>query len=172
MTLDSETLERILLDRSVGELSPDVEALLFAFLADNPQMAQMAKQADQTANMAHRALRLDHADKVADLPPPAFLHKRSTRKRRRLLPALQTLAVAAVIVMAFWLGRQTTPQPLHRPTLVQSRVDQHLETPVDSQGGFWSVARLQRAYSSRPSSNHRMIQWPAPLRRPRFGGQS
>jgi hypothetical protein len=74
MALNSETLERILFDRSLGELAPDVEALLRDYLADRPQAGRLAEAAEQTVALARRALGEELESAEVALPPPSFLH--------------------------------------------------------------------------------------------------
>ena len=56
MTLKAETLEQILFDKSLGELAPDVEALLRAYLEERPQADRLAEEAEQTVELARCAL--------------------------------------------------------------------------------------------------------------------
>ena len=56
MAMKPETLERILFDRSLGELTPDAEALVRDYIEDRPQANRLADEADCTVEMARWAL--------------------------------------------------------------------------------------------------------------------
>lgn len=176
MTLNPETLERILFDKSLGELPPDVEALLKAYLQDQPQAVHLAEETERTVNMARSALYSGPQTTPTDLPPPSFLRagaladrpKRKPHRWLRLIPA-----AAAMIVLAFWLGTQYSAAPVaQQPThqIADARPKPRITTTTS--GGFWSVARLHRSISQSNAKNHATIRWPGPLRRPRIGEKS
>lgn len=174
MTLKPETLERILFDRSLGELAPDVAALLRAYLEDRPQDDRLAKKTDHTVELARHAMVDGSETTVADLPPPSFLRGEGRTRRAKRSPRhwLGTISAAAMIVFAFWLGTQGTATRLVNKT--QQGIGQPEPLRRMTTGttiGFWSVARLHQSISHSATRNRGATRWPGPLRRPQIGEQ-
>lgn len=175
MTLKSDTLERILFDRSLGELAPDVEALLRAYLEERPQAVRLAEEAEQTVDLARRAMDTGLATGAADLPPPSFLNTegRTRRARRRPRHWLGIVSAAAMIVLAFWLGTQnSTPQIANKDQQRLRQPGPQLQMTTGTTSGFWSVTRLHRSMSPSTSHNRGALRWRGPLTRPQIGEQS
>lgn len=175
MTLKPETLEQILFDRSLGELAPDVEALLRAYLEDRPQADRLADEAEQTVELARRALETGSETGATDLPPPSFLRGGGLARQARRRPRLWfgAISAAAMIVLAFWLGTQNSGPSLANKT--QQRIGQpepQRRMTTGTTSGFWSVARLHQSLSHSASQNHGTLQWRGPLARPQIGEQS
>src|SRR5437762_13164267 len=72
MKLDLERVERLAIDRALGALDVDVDALLAAYLELEPDAARAATRFDETARLAGRTLGStdagDHRD-TSPLPP-------------------------------------------------------------------------------------------------------
>ena len=175
MAMKPETLERILFDRSLGELTPDVEALVRDYIEDRPQADRQADEADRTVEMARRALDIGLEMGAADLPPPDFLSAegRTRRARRRPRHWIGTACAAAMIVLAFWLGTQNSAPPLaNKAQQGIERAQPRRRMTGGTSSGFWSVARLHRSISHSASQDRGTIRWPGPLTRPQLGEQS
>ena len=64
--MNQEILENLLIDRALGQLSPDVAALLDDYLAHNPAAAELATTLDDTVALASNILKpLPHPIKPA-----------------------------------------------------------------------------------------------------------
>lgn len=175
MTLKLETLQEILFDRSLGELAPDVEALLRAYLEDRPQAARLVEETEQTVELARRALDTGLDVEAVDLPPPSFLHGEGRTRRARRSPRhwFGITSAAAMIVLAFWLGTQNSaPPPVNRTQQGFGQPEPRRQMASGTTNGFWSVARLHRSISHSASQDRGTIRWPRPLARPQIGEQS
>jgi len=85
-----DVLERLLMDRALGRLEPDVEALLADFLADNPAATAEAHELQDAIQLATEVIRSPVA--VAEMPNQ--IHRFIWRHR-----AEQALAIAASFVI-------------------------------------------------------------------------
>lgn len=172
MAMKPETLERILFDRSLGELAPDVEALLQDYLEDRPQAGHLAEEAEQTVTLARRAVGDGMESEESDLPPPSFLHSdgRVLRWRSRPRQWLGTAIAAAMIVLAFWLGTQSSAPT--RPSLARGPLEPRQRMATETTDGFWSVARLHQSMTPSAPQGRDTIRWRGPLTRPEIGEQS
>jgi len=173
--MDSETLERLMLDRALGTLPPDCEALLAAYLASHPESASACREIEQTVDLARRSF----AEKPTKSLPafPADRLWRSGRSFRRWRTARIAAAVAASIAIGFgahvWLSRSAPPStswPDAAIVAYNGSVRVSEESPEGS--AFWSGRRLyQRASDARRQSPSRPI-WASPVRLPHIGNES
>jgi len=172
MALNSETLERILFDRSLGELAPDVEALLRDYLADRPQAGRLAEEAEQTVALARRALGEELESAEVALPPPSFLHGDGLALRWRPRPRrwFGSVIAAAMIVLAFWLGTQSSVPT--RPGIAAGSLGPRQRMTTGAAGGFWSVARLHQSIRASSVQDREAVRWRGPLTRPDIGEPS
>jgi hypothetical protein len=165
--MNPKTLERLLIDAHLGELPPDVSELLDAFLNGYPTLAGERDSIRNTLDLAGRAIRPRPDDAHALPPLPKRLTAPPTAGHRRFGNWGRYAALAAVIALAFLLGeRFNMPSsfpspPLHASdglALVNSgRGDGR--TPANS---FWTLSPRESAIS-RPGSDARHIDWPAPF---------
>lgn len=169
--MNPEVMERLLIDRGMGELSDDVNALLRAYVDARPREARRAEEIDETILLARRALRTTVAERSATPPPFAGAY-RSYRRRATRWAWTRRLATAAMIALAFWLGSLgTRPSPHAGPVALHNA----LPAPTTRDGGtagFWSTARLRQSITGRPPTAHPHAPWPGPLTRPPIGGAS
>ncbi|MBI5762287.1 MAG: hypothetical protein HZA51_02045 [Planctomycetes bacterium] len=165
--MNTESLERLLIDRHLGELSDDAECLLDEFISNSPEAQAAAVAISATLRTAARAMSV-HPNESAPLPPLASLPAdlpplvfRTSLARR--------FAVAAAIVLSFWLGGR-----LHAPL---PRINSDAIPPITqisdaSPENVWSL----RHHSSRPGSNRNSvathIQWTSPVAKPLLGERS
>lgn len=98
-----EILERLLTDRALGTLEPDVAALLEAHLAADPAAAALAARTQATIALAQRALGEKEAGRLPNFPR-AELARRAGRLRRWRI-ARTALAAAAVLLVGVGVGR-------------------------------------------------------------------
>ena len=100
MAIDREILERLLIDRALGELSPDAEALLEDYLAREPEASEEAEEIARAADLARRAL--TPSEEVDSHPlPPLLLYG-----RWRILwrAGVRAAALAACLLIGVGVG--------------------------------------------------------------------
>lgn len=165
--MNTETLERLLIDRHLGELSEDAECLLDEFISSTPEAQTAADAIGATLRSVTRAMKVT-PNETTPLPPLAsasaefqpFVVKTSLARR---------FALAAVIMLSFWLGgRVNAPLPQ-----MNFDTDPQITQASDaSPENVWSL----RHHSSRTNSNRNTmptdIQWTSPVAKPLFGERS
>jgi anti-sigma factor RsiW len=174
--MNDETLERLLLDRALGALDADVEALLAAHLAGDPAAARRAAAFNDAAALARQALPPGPRD-----APPALSFgqlERIDRVRRQLVRIRTVGGMVAALVLGVgvgaWLTR-TALSPLPSappPRIVQTPTGASHEAADDGAGLWsqrrWLAARANQQQDDRPA---RLI-WESPFARPRIGDES
>ncbi len=168
--MDTKTIERLLIDRKLGELPPDAETLLDAYLDSHPEQTRIATDIDTTIEFARRALARSSTGKsIPAMPPmtPAVLPPRIARGPQRWRRWTHRLGVAAAILVAFLLGDAAGPTHTGGPPS-----DGHITKLSPKQagaGGFWSVERLQQSHRQRTSKSAKRIEWDGLFTQPRIG---
>lgn len=69
MKLDPEIVERLLMDRSLGQLDQDVETLLDTFISADPALQRLAGEIGSTVSLARRTFDEKNRPEEATLPP-------------------------------------------------------------------------------------------------------
>lgn len=170
--MNTETLERLMLDRGLGALPPDCEALLAAYLEERPEAAAACRRFERTVGLARAAL----AEKPAG-PPPAFPTERllQTRWSYRGWRIMRNAAgIAAAILIGFGahglLFRAEPPSPIRPgPTVIAQAGSDRRSEANDGGSSFWSSRRLyERASETLPKSSNRVI-WDSPVKPPHIG---
>ena len=169
--MDTDTLERLLIDRALDDLPADTEALLAAYLEHEEQATTEAKALDQTVSLARKVLS-GAAPSATGLPPfPGARLARAHRMRRFRLAA----ALAACALIGFGLGALgLQPPPPAPPERAQPVATATTRPPAETTGStdrsaFWSVqAWRQRATLDRPSPSRQLI-WDSVVKWPRIG---
>ena len=90
--MKTEALENLLIDRALGQLSPEVEALLSEHLATNPAAEQSAAELGEIVALATTAMRRERPK--LELPPRTIIPQPRGPEMKRLL-AKRLLAMAA-----------------------------------------------------------------------------
>ena len=109
-----EELESLLIDRALGQLSPEVEALLAEHLAASPDDAQAAAELREVVALATAALR--RPKPKLELPPRITALPRWPRTNRVLAMAASFVVGAGVAFLAM-RGTSTRPEmPVARDT--------------------------------------------------------
>jgi anti-sigma factor RsiW len=85
-----DVIERLLMDRALGRLDPDVDALLADYLANDASAASQARELQDVVHLAGEAV----SQPVLAVEPPNQIHRLVWRHR-----AEQTLALAASFVI-------------------------------------------------------------------------
>jgi len=152
--MNSDVLERLLVDHEAGELSPDVEELLEHHLRRDPTASEEAADIAQTLRLAKRALA---GEPVVALPG------------RR--PAWQfnswAWGVAACVACAGLLGAIALRERPASPGFATSfPVQQIAGAPKVEEPGFWSARRFRSALISPRSRDEIRLVWTSPVRTP------
>jgi hypothetical protein len=175
MQLDSETIERLLIDRSVGALSSDTEALLAAYLRHDRQAGELARQFDETADLAKQALGVASAPSLPALRTDKLLRVEASCRRWRLFR--NAAGLAACLVLGLGLGlilSRNAPSPLPPPSFAvrNSSLANDARDTRSSASDFWSVSRLRdRLKATEPKHTSHLI-WDSPVKLPRIGDKS
>jgi hypothetical protein len=161
--MNSDLLERLLVDRAFGQLSPDVMALLSEHLGANQEAAKLADELAETVEVAAAAIKRPHAIETLPTPIPALF--RREQARRVLAIAASFVAGAGVVLFGM---RATRSQNDGAPRSDGSRTLQVAmeQTPLPmeveraAQGlPFWSNQRIYlvaaAAKQSKPEKNLR-----------------
>ena len=154
--MNAETLEALLIDRALGQLSPEVEVLLAEHLAANPATARAATELSETVALAATALKQPALR--LELPPPAVAMFPPRRGRRVLALAASFAAGAGVALFAL---RGIAPQPVAplahlpapAPAAVPAAVERRVEIdPAVRKLPFWSKERAVALASAKQST--------------------
>ena len=155
MSLDEKTLERLLIDRALGGLSEDVNALLEAHLGHDRRAQAIADQIADTVSLAKKAVAEPRELPLRRLPPLPSVPRRvafSLPNRWKLFRQVTALAASVLLGlgMGTWLLR-AEPEPT-APLL--TRAFDRPQSRTDYQPSeIWSVERfLQRAARPKLSS--------------------
>lgn len=163
--MDRETLESLMLDRALGGLSPEVAALLDAYLATSPEARAQAAAFEQVAAAAREALR---SENLVTLPAfPLQRMERARRIGRGLRLAGYIGSMAACVLIGFGLRANSPPDPgIHAP----GPTEIVMQTPADA-GGFWSARALREraAKTGAVQQPQRRLIWESPVSLPKIG---
>ena len=151
-----ESLEGLLIDRALGELSPEVAELLNAYLSANPRAAKKATAWTETWRLARNAMASDVDARRQPLPKLKPHGRNSWNWRVRRTELLRLAACLIIGVTAGW-------------GLFAAQVERVPESAVATQPSeFWSVNRLKEVYSRPSARKHRPVRhrllWGSPLR--------
>lgn len=94
--MNPELLERLMIDRAFGQLSPDVVALLSEHLGENPEVKKLADELDETVMLAATATKRPMAWATLPTPIPSLFWRERTRQ---MLAMAASFAVGAGIVL-------------------------------------------------------------------------
>ncbi len=164
--MNSETLQRLLIDRRLNELPPDTRALLDDYLRDKPEAEEMSANIDGVIDLAQRAVTTPTPARILPLNPATLAMTR--RLRGGAGTWLRRLAMAASIALAFWMGGLVGPRAAPRAV---SR--SHLQVADNdfgkTTGEFWSLARLKDRAERHEMSQGHTVLWSSPLAKPQLG---
>ena len=96
--MNSEALENLLIDRALGQLSPEVETLLSEYLAATPNAAQAAAELSEVVALATAAMH--RSGPKLELPPRVVALPRWPRARHALAMAASFAVGAGVAFLA------------------------------------------------------------------------
>jgi anti-sigma factor RsiW len=151
--MKNDVLERLLIDRAAGELSPDVEELLEAHLQQEPAARREAAEIEETLRLARLAL--------AGQPAVALPGSRTSWR----VPSW-AWAMAACFVCGLSLGifsaRDRSAAP--RTASIPNRETAAITTADES--GFWSARRLRAGMSPVTVKTENRVIWKSPVEKP------
>ncbi len=177
--MDAETLERLLMDRALGGLAPDVDALLAAYLEHDAGAAQREREFATAVQTAQEALR--ETAPVALPPFPAARIRGLEHARRRLVLVRNVAGIAAVLVLGIGLGagfggrygaEHINAASTGTTVLSGAVAVAGTESELPGTGEFWSARRLyEQAHSEKHGDAVRVI-WDSPVSSPRLETRS
>ena len=145
--MDDATLERLMIDDSLGALEPDVSALLAAYSAGLPEAQRQAARWRQIADRADAAIE----DRTAVTLPPFPARQLQAARWRRAVGV--GLAMAAAVMLGLGIGLMV-PQRTGNGIVAkatQSQAEAPREAAVND---FWSTQRLVAAAVERNRQGH------------------
>jgi anti-sigma factor RsiW len=171
--MKTETLEALLLDHALGELSSEVVELLEAHLAHNPEAARQAAGLASAVQQARQAVAVSQEAPRRSLAVERLRQTQMTRRRWAFTWELARLAACVVLGLALgWYGH-TARIATVAATAVPPRVAAvGLPSAPEGANDFWSLANLEAAQrerqpvESRTTSRYR-LQWDSPVKMPR-----
>lgn len=172
MSLDSDSLELLLLDEDAGALSPEASQLLEIYLQHDTEAARHAGEFRQTLASA----RMAYAAKPASpLPVPKFIKPAgaSPRRNTRLrLPAWA--AMAACLVAGYFAGRLWTVRPgvlqetAQTPAVTIAAQSAQPILQRQNPASFWSVQNWQIRANETSRRGGFSLEWESPVKKPRI----
>ena len=173
MAIDPEILERLLIDRALGELSPDAEALLDDYLAREPEASEEAEEIARTADLARRALApSDEVDSHA-LPPLLLGKRRGVLWRVGARAAALAACLLIGVGVGLWFSQskqviETQVEIAWVGTAQESAREDADGTEEVNRSEIWSARRFYEA-ASRPARTKRArLIWDSPTKMPRL----
>jgi anti-sigma factor RsiW len=140
-----DVIERLLLDRALGRLDPDTDALLADYLASDASAATQARELQDVVYLAGEAVR----QPVLAVEPPNQIHRLVWRHHAERALALAASFVIGVgitaLVLRANLRREDNAVSLAPPIPNASMPSPHLDALVKSKIEslpFWSNQRL------------------------------
>ena len=172
MAIDREILERLLIDRALGGLPPDVDALLDDYLASDPAAAAEAEKLARTADLAQRALAPPEGANQYPLPPLALRSRRVTV--RRVAGRAAALAACLLIGLVLGIGLSPTPAVVETtaPVATVSVGEESEPAAATYTSEIWSAQRFREALARPRRSEVRRLVWDSPTKLPRLEERS
>jgi hypothetical protein len=173
--MNQEMLERLLVDRALGALPPDVEALLDAYLEMESARAPLRGEIDETVRLARQALA---PPRPLSLPPlklvPTPERTTAGTRRRTWWPAELAAAFVLGLGLGPWVWHQSHPAASRTEIAAVAAVEAvgHSFDATTRSPAFWSMARLTDAGSKIPLSPRPRISWTSPVRKPQLNPKS
>lgn len=167
--MNDETLDALLIDRALGELAPEVDALLAAYLAHEPDHAARAQRLAGTIELARVAAAADATAPRRPTKLPKWRAPRAAVGAFRRVELIRLAACLALGVAAGWMADaqwSARKQPAARPIAAAAP---GLKGAHDREGTeFWSVNALTRGQALRPAIDRApyRLRWESPGKQP------
>lgn len=161
------------MDRALGAVSPEVEALLSAYLMHDAKAAERSREFRKAADLARQVLRDRSIPTLPPLPVVALRQAAQTRRRLVLLRNVASLAACLLIGVGLgaWALRETSVSMPSKSVvwpLVHDKVT-IAEADTSESAGFWSLQRLYEQARDRKRSRPLLLKWDSPARKPKLG---
>ena len=158
--VNKKTMETLFLDRLMGEMQVEVEALLEAYLAEHPEFENLEENLEKTVEVVKTALKPKEVDKL----PSFAAHKMRSARQKNIWNNYRRMGVllagCLVVGMSFgltqfglenWLSTDVDSEELTQQLDVRSNVyaDYDYSGPISARE-FWSVGKfIERARTER-----------------------
>jgi anti-sigma factor RsiW len=147
-----QTLESLLMDQSLEQLSPDVEELLEAYIAEHPQYLQTAESIRKSAALAKQALSSEAAKELPPFPKERIIHAKASGRWK--LFCKWGLSAAACLLIGTLIGISLTQQQnmnMQQQLTNGSILADNMQTVPDVRGletarAFWSAERYENLF--------------------------
>lgn len=169
--MDHETLERLVLDDSLGALSDDIRVLL----AERIGAAARSAAYRRTVDDARAVLAQQRREALLPFPAARLRCEAAGLHRRRLAGRIAALAASLVLglglgYLAFGRADATAPAGAPAPTQVAQVVPPAPAPAPEAVTEFWSTRGLAaRAMAAQPQTSIK-VTWVSPVQQPRIGG--
>lgn len=175
--MTDDTLERLLIDRSLGALPTDVDALLTEYLRSRPDAAGRVRELELLIGMTRQVLAAR-----TELPSPSFPLEQGARRWRTLTQSgsWRAATLAACLLIGIGLGalitrherdgaeRLSTQPPSPRPVAVESNERENfvMAAPSEPADAFWSANKLIKGAPRGIGRSSAALQWTSPVSSP------
>lgn len=157
--MNKMNLDALMIDRALGALSPDTEALLEAYLSQNPGMAMDLDRTADTVDLLRDILKED-----SPVSLPEFQARDLYRRRRWRRGSLQAVGMAATLAIGLFLGRSQMVKSSSSLTVPFAAVAE-AEPASQTESGIWSMTPMRRPKSITRSTSW---EWYSPVHQPRY----
>ena len=156
--MNKTALDALLIDRALGALAPEMEMLLDAYLARNPEVSAELERTHDTVSLVRDALKEGNTVSLPEFHVPIRI-----RQRRIHRYTLQVAGLAATLAIGLFFGQYHANRSL---TSLQSPAYAVVEIePVPKATGIWSITPDRLRKPERQPSNWR---WHSPVQQPRL----
>jgi anti-sigma factor RsiW len=138
--MNQENVERLIIDRALGELNPDAAALLDDWLAREPRMKADAAKIEETLALARSVLSTTKEQPIV---------QRSKSIRPVWIPWAVGMAACFVVGVGVGILPSRQPTPKEAP--------ENVKVALAQDAGFWSARRLLMASPPAKPQGHRLI---------------
>jgi hypothetical protein len=150
--MKQETLESLLMDQSLGQLEPDVEELLEAYIAEHPHYWQTAESIRQSTALAKQAVSCEMSDELPPFPKERIIHLEKTVRWK--LFCKWGLSAAACLLIGTLIGiALTTRQDAGNQQQFTNGgiLATHMQSASDTRGletarAFWSAEKYTNLF--------------------------
>ncbi len=163
-----ETLEQLIIDEQLGEMSTDVKELVTAYCKLHPAAAETEGDIKHLVSSIRTTLMDSSMEEIGPLPPPAFLDHLPIQRRSMWGSWSRGFAIAACLFLAFGLGRFWQPQAVETSRYAATSIDSsYASAPKTEQ--FWSLSRLRQNKPHESAATRQVLEWSSPLTAPTIG---